>query len=74
MPTYTVHDEVRYLRRQLRLSNRRITNLEQREAILLQLIDRGFMDVPGMDTAAEEMIELGIVPAGWSIGDVKPSA
>lgn len=52
----------------------RVTELEQHSAILLQLIDRGFTDAPGMDTATEEMIADSVVPKGWSIYDVKPVA
>lgn len=49
----------------------RVAELEQHSAILLQLIDRGFTDAPGMGTATDEMIADGVVPEGWSIYDVK---
>lgn len=48
--------------------------LRQHSAILLQLIERGFTDNDGMETATEEMIDDGVVPEGWTIDDVKPVA
>lgn len=49
-----------------------LQTLEQHSAILLQLIARGIADYAGMDTATEEMIADGVMPAGWTIYDVKP--
>lgn len=54
----------------LRLTNQ-MAQFEQHSVILLQLIERGFTDAPGMDTATEEMIADGVVPEGWAIYDVK---
>jgi hypothetical protein len=51
-----------------------LEQLEQHSAILLQLIDRGFTDAPGIETATEEMIADGVVPDGWTIYDVKAVA
>jgi hypothetical protein len=50
---------------------RRQSRLQQHSAILLQLIDRGLTDAPGIETATEEMIADGVVPRGWTIYDVK---
>lgn len=58
----------------MEISEDKLAVLIQHSNLLLELIERGFMDAPGIETATEEMIAAEDVPKGWTIYDVRPAS